>query len=69
MFFLVDDSEMIYKLNAKIDDTLNFVLNEIYRKNRKNRISLNEINISKLKLLEKMHDLYMVLYMRQIVKY
>ena len=29
LLFLVDDSEMIYKLNAKIDDTLNFVLNEI----------------------------------------
>ena len=36
---------------------INFVLNEIYRKNRKNRISSNEVNINKLKLLEKMRDL------------
>ena len=35
IFFLIEDSELICKLNAKIDDTLNFVLNEIYRKNRK----------------------------------
>ena len=31
-FLLTDDSELIYKINAKIDHTLNFVCNEIYRK-------------------------------------
>ena len=45
---LLDDSQLKYKINAKIDDTLNFVWYEIYRKNiknRKNRISSNEVNI------------------------
>ena len=56
---LLDDSQLKYKTNAKIDDTLNFVWNEIYRKNRKNKknkISTNEVNIDKLNLLEKMYD-------------
>ena len=56
---LFDESQLIYKINAKIDDTLNFVYNEIYRKNRKNRknrISSNKVNINKLKLLERMSD-------------
>ena len=56
---LFDDSQLRYKINAKIYDTLNFVWNEIYRKNRKNkknRINLSEVNINKLELLEKMYD-------------
>ena len=51
---------MIYKLNAKIYETLNFIWYEIYRKNRKiikNRISSNDVNTNKIKLLEKMYDL------------
>ena len=31
---LFDKSQLIYKINAKIDDTLNFVWNEIYRKKK-----------------------------------
>ena len=31
---LFDESQLIYKINAKIDDTLNFVWNEIYRKKK-----------------------------------
>ena len=49
---------MIYKLNAKIYETLNFIWYEIYRKNRKiikNRISSDEVNTDKLELLEKMY--------------
>ena len=53
---LLDGSQLRYKVNVKIDDTLNFVWNEIYRKNRKNRINSNEVNINKLKLLERMYD-------------
>ena len=53
---LLDDSQLKYKINAKIDDTLNFVWNEIYKKNRKNRISSNEVNTNKLKLLERMYN-------------
>ena len=48
---LFDDSQLRYKINAKIDDTLNFVWNEIYKKNRKNRknkISSDEVNTNKL---------------------
>ena len=59
-FVLLDDSKLIYKINAKIDHTLNFVWNEIYRKkriNRKNRISSNEVKINKLKFLERIRDL------------
>ena len=39
-------------MNAKIDDALNFVYNKIYRKNRKNR---NTINKDKLLLLGEMY--------------
>ena len=56
---LFDEPQLRYKINVKIDDTLNFVWNEIYRKNRKNKknkISSNEVNIDKLNLLEKMYD-------------
>ena len=31
---LFDKSQLIYKINAKIDDTLNFAWNEIYRKKK-----------------------------------
>ena len=51
--FFVEGLEMIYKINAKIDDILNFVWYEIYktkRKNRKNKISSDEVNTDKLKL-------------------
>ena len=54
-----DGSQLRYKINAKIYDTLNFIWYEIYRKNRKiikNRISSNEVNINKLELLEKTYD-------------
>ena len=58
-FKLSDDSQLrqveINTINAKIDDTLNFVCNKIYRKNRKNRISSKKINILKLMSLERMH--------------
>ena len=53
------DLQLRYKINVKIDDTLNFVWNEIYRKNKKNKknkISSSEVNIDKLKLLERMRD-------------
>ena len=56
---LLGEPHLRYKINAKIYDTLNFVWNEIYRKNRKNkknRINLSEVNINKLELLEKMYD-------------
>ena len=45
LIFFVEGPEMIYKINAKIDDILNFVWYEIYktkRKNRKNKISSDE---------------------------
>ena len=48
---LFDDSQLRYKINVKIDDTLNFVWNEIYKKNRKNRknkISSDDVNTNKL---------------------
>ena len=32
MFYFVEGPEIIYKINAKIDDTLNFVFNAIYGK-------------------------------------
>ena len=54
-----DGSQLRYKINAKIYDTLNFIWYEIYRKNRKimkNRISSNEVNTNKTKLLERMYD-------------
>ena len=56
IFYFVEGPEIIYKLNAKIEDTLNFVFKAIYgknRKNRKNRISSDEINTDKLKLFKK----------------
>ena len=53
IFKLSDDSRLrqveINTINAKIDDALNFVWNEIYRKNR---ISSKWINIDKLELLK-----------------
>ena len=56
-FKLSDDSRLrqveINTINAKIDDTLNFVCNKIYRKNRK---SSERINLDKLKLLERMYS-------------
>ena len=42
----------INTINAKIDDALNFVCNNIYRKNRKNRIISEKIIKYKLDLLE-----------------
>ena len=58
-FKLSDDSRLrqvkIDTINAKIDDTLNFICNNIYRKNRKNRRSSKKINIVKLISLERMH--------------
>ena len=59
LFKLSDDSQLrqveINTINAKIDDALNFVWNNIYRKNRKNRMSSKKIDRDKLKLLERMH--------------
>ena len=70
---LFDDSQLRYKINAKIDDTLNFVWNEIYkknRKNRKNRISSDEVNTDKLKLfLKKCMIYHMILDTRDFLKY
>ena len=43
-------------MNAEIDDTLNFVCNKIYRKNRKNRKSLKVFNKHKLILLDNMYN-------------
>ena len=55
-FKLSDDSQLrqveINTINAKIDDTLNFVCNKIYRKNR---MRSKNINIFKLISLERMH--------------
>ena len=34
---LFDDSQLRYKINAKIDDTLNFAWNEIYEKKQKKK--------------------------------
>ena len=54
---LLGDLQLKYKLNTKINDTLNFMWYEIYRKNRKNKknkISSNEVNTDKLELLERM---------------
>ena len=62
-----DDSQLRYKINAKIDDTLNFVWNEIYKKNRKNKkneITSNEVNTNKPKLLKKCMIHHMILYVR-----
>ena len=63
---LFDDSQLKYKINAKIDDTLNFVWYEIYKKNRKNRkniISSLEVNTDKIDILKKMYDLsYDIIY-------
>ena len=60
-FKLSDDSRLrqveINTINAKIDDTLNFVCNKIYRKNSKNRISSKKVNIHRLVSLEGMHYL------------
>ena len=60
-FKLSDDSRLrqveINTINAKIDDTLNFVCNKIYRKNRKNRIRSKKINICKAISLERMYIL------------
>ena len=56
---LLGDSQLKYKINAKINDTLNFVWNEIFKKNRKdrkNRISSTEVNTNKLNLLENMYN-------------
>ena len=67
---LLGDLQLKYKLNTKINDTLNFMWYEIYRKNRKNKknkISSNEVNTDKLELLERMCN-SMILYMRQIMK-
>ena len=62
LFKLSDDSQLrqveINTINAKIDDALNFVWNNIYRKNRKNRknrMSSKKTDRDKLKLLERMH--------------
>ena len=59
-FKLSDDSRLrqveINTINAKIDDTLNFVCNKIYRKNRKNRKSLKVFNKHKLILLDNMYN-------------
>ena len=61
IFKLSDDSRLrqveINTINAKIDDTLNFVCNKIYRKNRKNRIRSKKINICKVISLERMYIL------------
>ena len=60
---LFDDSQLKYKINAKIDDTLNFVWYEIYKKNRKNIISSLEVNTDKIDILKKMYDLsYDIIY-------
>ena len=60
LFKLSDDSRLrqveINTINAKIDDTLNFVCNKIYRKNRKNRKSLKVFNKHKLILLDNMYN-------------
>ena len=72
MFYFVEGPEIIYKINAKIDDTLNFVFTAIYgknRKNRKNRISSDEINTDKLKLLKKCMIYRMILGTRHLLKY
>ena len=50
IFYFVEGPEIIYKLNVKIEDTLNFVWFELYKTNRKNRISSDEVNTDKLKL-------------------
>ena len=55
-FKLSDDSRLrqveINTINAKVDDTLNFVCNKIYRKNR---IRSKKVDIFKLISLERMH--------------
>ena len=60
LFNLSDDLRLrqaeINMINAKIGDALNFVWNEIYRKNRKNEMSSKGINRDKLELLERMHS-------------
>ena len=60
VFNLSNDSRLrqveVNTMNAKIDDTLNFVCNKIYRKNSKNRKSLKTINKDKLMLLDDMYN-------------
>ena len=55
-FNLSDDSRLrkveINTINAKIDDTLNFVCNKIYRKNR---IRSKNVDIHRVVSLERMH--------------
>ena len=72
MLYFVEGPEIIYKLNAKIEDALNFVFKAIYgknRKNRKNRISSDEINTDKLKLFKKCMIYRMILDTRHLLKY
>ena len=60
LIFFTEGPERVYKINARIDDLLNFVWFVLYKKNRKNRksrISSDEVNTDKLKLLKKMLDL------------
>ena len=40
---LFDDSQLKYKINAKIDDTLNFVWYEIYKKKQKKQRRYNKL--------------------------
>ena len=57
---MFDDSQLKYKINTKIDDTLNFVWFEIYKKNRKNRkniIRSLEVSYDKIDMLKKIYDL------------
>ena len=69
MLYFAEGPEIIYKLNAKIEDALNFVFKEIYGKNRKNRISSDEINTDKLKLLKKRMIYCMIFGPIQLPKY
>ena len=70
MLYFVEGPEIIYKLNAKIEDALNFVFKAIYGKNRKNRISSDEINTDKLKLLKKKRMIYCIIFGTiQLLKY
>ena len=69
---LFDESQLKYKINAKIDDTLNFAWFKIYKKNRKNRkniISSLEVNTDKIDMLKKCTIYCMILYIRHMLKY
>ena len=69
---LFDDSQLKYKINTKIDDTLNFVWFEIYKKNRKNRkniIRSLEVSYDKIDMLKKYMIYCMILYIRHMLKY